>query len=145
MAGFIILQAAARRAAEEREKEEKHEKEMRAKGYTRELVLVNPSFCYTHIYRDLKKQTNGIIIAVVFMCLLTVMINLAIHSFAWWEFWFGVVSAIGVIVGFSKVYNTTYDCNGSKEAPQKPGFKHMQTNHEPRYDWTWVEPKTKKK
>jgi hypothetical protein len=143
MSSFIILNA-ARRAREAREEEEKKEKEMKANGYVRELVQTNKSWCYTHIYRDLKKQTNGIIISVVFLCLLTVMINLAIHNFMIWQFWFGVVSVIGIIVGLCKIYNTTYSSSGSKDAPHKPGFKHMQTNHDPRFDWEWVK-KDKKK
>jgi hypothetical protein len=153
MSSFIIIKAAMDNARRQRERDEKDakerqklEKEMITKGYRRELVLQNPNYRYHHSYRKISKQNVGtlfIAISIAGLCSIFTTLFVLGSLSAFWFIPIGVF-IIMLIMGGNKFNNETIDWSKEDKAPEKPGYYHLKTSDEARYDYGWVKKESKK-
>jgi hypothetical protein len=138
-AGFIIINRAIKNAAEKIREDEKREAKLIADGYTRELVLKNPSDCYIHYFRNFRKQQHGVIFACTSLLGISIIAPvLIVFPFTMW-FWIPIITiCIFLLVGLSKFFNTEQVLSSSRHLINREGCFHLKTIYDPRYDYEWI-------
>lgn len=146
MGAFIIINAASNNAREQREKEElerKKDEKMRSLGYTKQLVLVNPSTRYKHEFRNIEKRTTGIILVVVALSILAVVLSVLFNSKSISDYWLipAALSGVLLFVGGNKINNIVAVYSSKNSPEENPGHYFVKTNDQAIYNDEWVKKK----